>query len=41
MKEKRKMRTEQQENVKNSVGRLAFAGICILVQISWFLLLGM
>ncbi|MBO5069966.1 MAG: cardiolipin synthase [Roseburia sp.] len=41
MKKTHKIRTEQQENVKNSVGRLVFAGICILLQISWFLLLGM
>ena len=33
------MRTEEKTTVKNSVGRLAFAGLCILFQISWLLLI--
>lgn len=32
---KDKMRTEARANVKNSVGRLAFAGLCILIQVAW------
>lgn len=32
---KDKMRTEARANVKNSVGRLAFAGLSILVQLAW------
>lgn len=33
------MRVEQKENVKNSVGRLLFVGISLLIQIGWILLL--
>ena len=33
------MGPEKKATVKNSVGRLAFAGLCILFQISWLLLL--
>lgn len=33
------MGPEKRATVKNSVGRLAFAGLCILFQISWLLLL--
>ena len=33
------MGPEKKATVKNSVGRLAFAGLCVLLQISWLLLL--
>ena len=33
------MSAEEKATVKNSVGRLAFAGLCILFQISWLLLM--
>ncbi len=32
---KDKMRAEEKANVKNSVGRLAFAALCILIQLVW------
>ena len=35
------MRIEQKQAVKNSIGRLLFVGISILVQISWFVVLFM
>ena len=34
-----KMRAEQKEHVKNSVGRLAFTGLSFLIQIGWLVLL--
>lgn len=34
------MRVEQKQSVKNSIGRLIFVGLSILVQIGWFVLLG-
>lgn len=33
------MRAEQKTDVKNSVGRLVFAGISVLIQIAWLLFL--
>lgn len=36
---KKRMRAEERTNVRNSVGRLVFAGLCILLQLSWLLLL--
>lgn len=36
-----KMRVEQKSNVKNSIGRLLFAGLAVLFQIAWFLLIGL
>lgn len=36
---KTKMRAEQKSNVKNSVGRLVFAGLSLLLQVFWILLL--
>ena len=34
------MRVEQKQSVKNSIGRLIFVGLSVLVQIGWFVLLG-
>lgn len=36
---RQKMRTEQKSNVKNSVGRLVFVGLSLLLQVLWILLL--
>ena len=36
-----KMRVEQKSNVKNSIGRLTFAGLALLFQIIWFVLMGL
>lgn len=36
-----KMRVEQKSNVKNSIGRLTFAGLALLFQIIWFMLMGL
>lgn len=33
------MRTEERTSVKNSVGRLIFVGICVLIQLVWILVL--
>ena len=33
------MRTEEKESVKNSVGRMMFVGISVLIQVAWILLL--
>lgn len=33
------MGAEERENVKNSIGRLIFAGLCILLQLTWFLVI--
>ncbi len=38
---KDKMRTEVKANVKNSVGRLVFAGLCILLQLVWLIFIVM
>lgn len=32
---RQKMRTEQKSNVKNSVGRLVFVGLSLLLQVLW------
>lgn len=34
------MRVEQKQSVKNSIGRLIFVGLSLLIQIGWFVLLG-
>ncbi len=39
MGEKKKMRSEVKGNVKNSIGRIAFAAIAVLLQIGWILVL--
>lgn len=33
------MRTEQKQSVKNSIGRLMFVGICMIIQVGWVVLL--
>ena len=33
------MRTEEKESVKNSVGRMMFVGISVLIQVAWIMLL--
>ena len=39
MGEKKQMRSEVKGNVKNSIGRIAFAAIAVLLQILWILIL--
>ncbi len=34
---KKRMRTEQKSNVKNSIRRLAFVAISVLIQLVWIL----
>ena len=36
---KKRMRTEQKSNVKNSIRRLAFVAISVLIQLVWICLL--
>lgn len=39
MGEKKQMRSEVKGNVKNSIGRIAFAAIAVVLQILWILIL--
>ena len=39
MGKKKQMRSEVKGNVKNSIGRIAFAALAVLLQIGWILVL--
>lgn len=39
MGKKKQMRSEVKGNVKNSIGRIAFAALAVLLQIGWILIL--
>ena len=39
MGKKQQMRSEVKGNVKNSIGRIAFAALAVLLQIGWILIL--